>query len=350
LGVNTKVNGTLTIQSSASLNLNSKTLTYGPSATLQYGYSSQTAAQTTTDNEWPATGGPSNVTIYNKNNVSLHSSRSIAGTLKFTSGSLLTGSNTLQLGDTAVVSGEKAGSYVIGKLTTVRNVGTGTSSFGGVGVSIAGGADNIGNVTVTRVSGTNGVVQINAKSGIARNWTISSDNPPAQGRDVTLAWIATDDNGVDLTKSQIYGSSDGTSWSAIGNTSDASGRSVTFTANAFGQYTVNTSKLTSANEQVKSSLPKEYTLFQNYPNPFNPATIIKYAVPADARVTLELYNVIGQKVATLVSKDVAAGYYEYNVNMNSYKLASGMYIYKFSSTESTTGKQFTMIKKMMYLK
>lgn len=350
LGVNITVNGTLAIQSSASLNLNGKTLTYGPNATLQYGYSSQAVAQVTTDNEFPAAGGPPNVTVYNKNNVTLHAERTVNGTVKLVSGSLLTGNNTLQLGDTAVVSGEQAGSYIIGKLSTVRNAGTGASTFGGIGVSIAGGADNLGNVTVTRVSGTNGVVQINSKPGIARKWIISSDNPPALGRNVTLSWLATDDNGIDLTKSQIYGSADGTLWSTIGNAGDASGRSVSFTANAFGQYTVNASNLTSVSEQSKSTLPKEYALYQNYPNPFNPSTLIKYALPADARVTLELYNVIGQKVATLVDKDVAAGYYECNLNMYSYKLASGMYIYRFNSTESTTGKQFTMIKKMMYLK
>lgn len=350
LGVNTTVNGTLSIQSSASLNLNGKTLTYGPNAILQYGYSSQSGAQVTTDNEFPAVGGPSNVTIYNKYNVSLMGTRKIEGTLKFTAGSLVTGSNTLQLGTAGTVSGETAGAYVVGNLAATRSLGIGASTFGGIGFSLSSGLDDLGNVTVTRVSGANGVVQVNSKPGIARKWLATCDNQPVRGRDVTLAWISSDDNSVDLTKSQTYGSIDGTSWSGIGSTNDLSSRSVTFTTNSISQFTVNAQNLTSVSDQDKTSLPKEYAVGQNYPNPFNPSTVIKYALPADAQVTLELYNVIGQRVTTLINRSMSAGYHEYTVDMNNYKLASGMYIYKFASTEFTTGKQFSKIKKMMYIK
>ncbi len=349
LGVNTTVNGTLTIQSSASLNLNSFALTYGPNATLQYGYSSQAAAQTTSDNEFPSAGGPPNLTIYNKYNVTLHSSRNINGVVKLTSGSLLTGSNVLQLGDTASVTGEKAGSYIVGNLTTSRTVGTGASTFGGVGVSIAAGTDDLGKVTVTRVSGTTGIVIINTKPGIARKWLVSSDNQPAHERSLTFSWNATDDNGKDLTKSQMYSSTDGNNWSNIGSPVDASTRSLTCSVNSFGQYTVNAPDLVDVRSDDKN-LPKAFALSQNYPNPFNPATRIAYTLPAESHYTLELFAITGQRIATLESGIKAAGYYNYSLKMDSFGLASGIYLYRISASETTTGKQFTAIKKLMYLK
>ena len=111
-----------------------------------------------------------------------------------------------------------------------------------------------------------------------------------------------------------------------------------------------TYELSKTTVEATIGAPNEFGLTQNYPNPFNPTTIIKYALPVDAQVTLELYNIIGQKVATLINKTLSAGFYDYTVNMNSLNLASGMYIYKIVSRATTTGKQFTISKKMMYLK
>ncbi len=56
--------------------------------------------------------------------------------------------------------------------------------------------------------------------------------------------------------------------------------------------------------------PTHFSLSQNYPNPFNPTTKITYALPADSHVTLELYSISGQKIATLVSENAVAGFYD----------------------------------------
>jgi hypothetical protein len=80
------VNGTLSLRGTANLGLGSYTLNYGPSAVLQYGSSGQTSADTTTDAEWPASAGPSNVSIYNSGGVTLHANRMISGTLGLTLG------------------------------------------------------------------------------------------------------------------------------------------------------------------------------------------------------------------------------------------------------------------------
>jgi hypothetical protein len=89
-------------------------------------------------------------------------------------------------------------------------------------------------------------------------------------------------------------------------------------------------------------LPTVYSLSQNYPNPFNPTTVIEFALPKEAHVTLEVYNVIGQKVMTLVDEVRPAGYH--SVRFDGTSLSSGMYLYRLS-----TGQQ-TFLKKLLLMK
>jgi hypothetical protein len=99
-------------------------------------------------------------------------------------------------------------------------------------------------------------------------------------------------------------------------------------------------------------LPKEYALYQNYPNPFNPTTTVKYALPVDSKVTVEMYNIIGQRVRTLVSTEQAAGYYltEWNgQNDGGAQLASGMYFMRMSAG-GKDGRTFSDVRKVMLLK
>lgn len=97
--------------------------------------------------------------------------------------------------------------------------------------------------------------------------------------------------------------------------------------------------LTSVNEQA----PLEFILKQNYPNPFNPSTEIKFSVAATDKATLEVYNMLGQKVATLFDGIAEAGQY-YKVRFEGSSLASGMYLYKLQS-----GRQIE-IRKLMLVK
>jgi GH18 family chitinase/regulation of enolase protein 1 (concanavalin A-like superfamily) len=89
-------------------------------------------------------------------------------------------------------------------------------------------------------------------------------------------------------------------------------------------------------------IPTAVTLFQNYPNPFNPSSVIKYGLPFTAMVSLEVYNILGQRVATLVNGEQQAGYHE--VVFENSTLGSGVYFYRLS------GNNFTITKKMMVVR
>ena len=94
--------------------------------------------------------------------------------------------------------------------------------------------------------------------------------------------------------------------------------------------------------QNLSTLPQEYTLFQNYPNPFNPSTTIKYQLPRMSYVTLQIYDILGRKVSTLVNEIKQAGYY--SVAFDAASLSSGFYFYKITANTFTQTKQMMLIK------
>jgi|WetSurMetagenome_2_1015567.scaffolds.fasta_scaffold28477_1 hypothetical protein len=89
-------------------------------------------------------------------------------------------------------------------------------------------------------------------------------------------------------------------------------------------------------------IPTEYELSQNYPNPFNPTTTIKYSLPRDSRVSLEVFNIVGEKVAELVNNFQPAGMY--TISFNGSNLASGTYFYRLQAGD------FTQINKLVLLK
>jgi hypothetical protein len=89
-------------------------------------------------------------------------------------------------------------------------------------------------------------------------------------------------------------------------------------------------------------LPFEYALDQNYPNPFNPVTTIQFSLEKTARTTLEIYNVLGQKVATLVNGELNAGAYRYQWNGSG--MASGIYFYRLRSDNFVATKKMLLVK------
>ena len=85
-----------------------------------------------------------------------------------------------------------------------------------------------------------------------------------------------------------------------------------------------------------------FSLEQNYPNPFNPATLISYQLPLNSEVELSIYNTLGQKVTTLVSKPQPAGYY--TIEWNAVSFASGVYYYRIKAEDFVDMKKMILIK------
>ena len=103
----------------------------------------------------------------------------------------------------------------------------------------------------------------------------------------------------------------------------------------------NTADISTGIERTPS-IPTGFTLNQNYPNPFNPTTNIEFAIAKSEHVTLKVFNILGQEVATLVNKQLSAG--SYKVDFDASQLSSGMYIYKLESGSNSVAKKMMLMK------
>ncbi len=95
-------------------------------------------------------------------------------------------------------------------------------------------------------------------------------------------------------------------------------------------------------ENAGSNLPASFLLEQNYPNPFNPATTIRYRLPEAGHVTLNVYDILGRLVETLVDAKQSAGYYD--VTFDASKFASGVYLYELRTERNSSLKKMLLLK------
>jgi len=117
------------------------------------------------------------------------------------------------------------------------------------------------------------------------------------------------------------------------------GESNSFTTTSADTFTVDVS---SALEIVSDQIPGEFRLETNYPNPFNPSTVIAFNIPTSGYVTLEVFNALGQKVKTLVGKNLAPG--SYQVEFDGRNLTSGTYFYQLRAGEFSDVRKMTLTK------
>ena len=130
-------------------------------------------------------------------------------------------------------------------------------------------------------------------------------------------------------------------WKYIPTKDDAEHQALYASINTLGDFRIINSPSIQP-EQYIQEVPISYELSQNYPNPFNPTTIISYQLPVNGRVSVKVFNMLGQQVATLVDEVKPAG--RFSISFDGAGLASGVYIYKI------TANSFTMSKKMLLTK
>lgn len=182
---------------------------------------------------------------------------------------------------------------------------------------------------------------------------LTSFTASAKGNVVELTWqTATEKNSSYF---EVQRKSDKDSWNTIGKVS-AAGTTTEKAKYSFTEKNVkgavayyrlkmvdlDGSYSYSKEVEAKVDLPVNFELSQNYPNPFNPSTTIKYAVPVDSKVRLEIYSMLGELVTTLVNDLQPAG--NYTVAFDASRFASGTYIYRLTAGTTVMTKKMLLIK------
>ena len=86
----------------------------------------------------------------------------------------------------------------------------------------------------------------------------------------------------------------------------------------------------------------DFKLFQNYPNPFNPSTVIKFALPQHSKVTLTVFNILGEKIVELANQEMKAGYHQ--IEFDATTFASGVYLYRIKAGSFVETKKMVLMK------
>ncbi len=171
-------------------------------------------------------------------------------------------------------------------------------------------------------------VLITAKNsiGMTIGWAITNGNGS-----YTINGIS--DGGLTITAStpQYTSKQQSTTY----NSSSNSGTSVE-------NFTMNKTITSVQTKNSESAVPSRYVLENNYPNPFNPSTIIQFELPASSQVKLDIYNILGQRVAELVNQKLTAGHYSYKFDASN--LASGVYLYRLEAGKFVSTKKMILSK------
>ncbi len=110
-----------------------------------------------------------------------------------------------------------------------------------------------------------------------------------------------------------------------------------------GRFTLTISPATNVSNELNNGLPQSLELEQNYPNPFNPSSTIQFGVPNPSKIQLEVFDILGRKVATLIDSE-ATQPGRYSIRFDGSKLSSGVYIYRLKVGNDVLTKKMTLIK------
>lgn len=111
---------------------------------------------------------------------------------------------------------------------------------------------------------------------------------------------------------------------------------------AFIPGAVNVLTPTGVNDNNSSGLPRDFALLQNYPNPFNPSTVIPFSLPVASHVKMEVFNILGQNMATLLDENMSAGNHQVRFDASLYP--SGIYFYRWTHAGGSETRKMLLIK------
>ncbi|UCF64694.1 MAG: T9SS type A sorting domain-containing protein, partial [bacterium] len=100
--------------------------------------------------------------------------------------------------------------------------------------------------------------------------------------------------------------------------------------------------ITALKPHADAQIPSGYTLYQNYPNPFNPTTTIRFDLPLTSKVTLKVFNILGEEVVTLTSATLLPG--SHSVKWNALNHASGIYLIKLTVNEYFITRKMLLVR------
>lgn len=213
--------------------------------------------------------------------------------------------------------------------------------------------NNDGTLTVFTLSSNNGLGAYKLLNAVPVE--LASFNATANVNNVNINWVtSTETNSAEFIIERKASNGD---WQTAGSVK-AAGTSTSSRAYSFIDRNVATGKYSYRLKQidfdgssatfntieVEVGVPAVFDLSQNYPNPFNPSTRVNFSLPTPTNVTLEVFDISGQKVATILSGYMTAGYHTADIDAQKLKLSSGIYIYKLSAGKFTSTKKMILMK------
>lgn len=201
------------------------------------------------------------------------------------------------------------------------------------------------------------MVDLSAGGDITAMWSTSSDagmNPivyiweVATDEDFTnsVVWASTGMNAMISVPADVVDMILADAGVALGGTATIYHRAYasngSFSSAGEARSVVLTRATSTSVDDVETGLPTEVALDQNYPNPFNPTTQIQFALPQEGQVSIQVYDMTGRMVATLVDGNFAAG--RHTVQFDARDLSSGMYIYRLTAQGLSITNKMTLVK------
>ncbi|MCP4704511.1 MAG: T9SS type A sorting domain-containing protein, partial [candidate division Zixibacteria bacterium] len=232
-----------------------------------------------------------------------------------------------------------------------KNVSTGAKSA----VSSLNGIEKIAILTSPYPILSNGLGENFTQAGNTYSVATYPVDLPDEGTLITIRYaesdliIGNDQMGIESSLSIHQWNVGNDSWEPIGGTVDTALNEVFTIISDAGIYAAFTTDIMTGigDDEHGSIIPDQFQLSQNYPNPFNPTTMIEYNVPTRSDVSIEIFNIVGQKIRSLVNETKMAGKYEVIWDGDDSKgdrVSSGIYFYRFETDNHIETKKMLLLK------